>query len=175
MTASAPAGRPQRRLAATGEAHQGVGELGAITALLSVHAPPRRDRLLGPLGQTRQERQVRFLDPHATDFFRYWDKAANDTVALSRAEAGRHPYDRRLFDLIGELSTRSDLFRRRWAAHDVQIHTTGIKLIQHPVSATSTSRTSPSRSDAISARASSPTPPNPARLDAPVEVATDPR
>ena len=74
-----------------------------------------------------------FLDPHATEFFRDWDKAANDTVALLRAEAGRNDYDRRLSDLIGELSTRSDDFRRRWAAHDVQIHTTGIKLIHHPV------------------------------------------
>ncbi|HEX3196137.1 MAG TPA: helix-turn-helix transcriptional regulator [Propionibacteriaceae bacterium] len=74
-----------------------------------------------------------FLDPHATEFFRDWNKAANDTVAILRAEAGRHPYDRRLSDLIGELSTRSDDFRRRWAAHDVQIHTTGIKLIHHPV------------------------------------------
>ena len=74
-----------------------------------------------------------FLDPHATEFFRDWDKAANDTVALLRAEAGRNAYDRRLFDLIGELSTRSDDFRRRWAAHDVQIHSTGIKLIHHPI------------------------------------------
>jgi transcriptional regulator with XRE-family HTH domain len=74
-----------------------------------------------------------FLDPDATEFFRDWDKAANDTVALLRAEAGRNAYDRRLSDLIGELSTRSDAFRRRWAAHDVQIHTTGIKLIHHPV------------------------------------------
>ncbi len=74
-----------------------------------------------------------FLDPHATEFFRDWDKAANDTVALLRAEAGRNAYDRRLSDLIGELSTRSDDFRRRWAAHDVQIHTTGIKLIHHPI------------------------------------------
>jgi transcriptional regulator with XRE-family HTH domain len=73
-----------------------------------------------------------FLDTHATEFFRDWDKVANDTVAILHAEAGRHPYDRRLFDLIGELSTRSDDFRRRWAAHDVQIHTTGIKLIHHP-------------------------------------------
>ena len=74
-----------------------------------------------------------FLDPHATEFFRDWDKAANDTVALLRAEAGRNAYDRRLFDLIGELSTRSDDFRRRWAAHDVQIHSTGFKLIHHPI------------------------------------------
>ena len=30
-------------------------------------------------------------------------------------------------------STRSDEFRRRWAAHDVRIHTTGVKLLHHPV------------------------------------------
>jgi transcriptional regulator with XRE-family HTH domain len=74
-----------------------------------------------------------FLDPHATEFFREWDKVANDTVALLRAEAGRNAHERRLSDLIGELSTRSEDFRRRWAAHDVQIHTTGIKLIHHPI------------------------------------------
>ena len=74
-----------------------------------------------------------FLDPHATAFWRDWDKAANDTVALLRAEAGRDPYDRGLSDLIGELSTRSDEFRGRWAAHHVRIHTTGVKLIHHPV------------------------------------------
>ena len=74
-----------------------------------------------------------FLDPQATEFFRDWDKVANDTVALLRAEAGRDPYDRQLSDLIGELSTRSDEFRGRWAAHDVRIHTTGVKLLHHPV------------------------------------------
>jgi transcriptional regulator with XRE-family HTH domain len=74
-----------------------------------------------------------FLDPQATEFFRNWDKAANDTVALLRAEAGRDPYDRQTSDLIGELSTRSDQFRGRWGAHDVRIHTTGVKLIHHPV------------------------------------------
>jgi transcriptional regulator with XRE-family HTH domain len=74
-----------------------------------------------------------FLDPQATEFFRDWDKAANDTVALLRAEAGRDPYDRQTSDLIGELSTRSDEFRRKWGTHDVRIHTSGIKLIHHPV------------------------------------------
>ena len=74
-----------------------------------------------------------FLDPHATEFFRDWNKIANDTVALLRAEAGRDPYDRQLSDLIGELSTRSDEFGGRWAAHHVRIHTTGVKLIHHPV------------------------------------------
>ncbi|MDG9712480.1 hypothetical protein QC385_30755 [Streptomyces sp. DH10] len=36
-------------------------------------------------------------------------------------------------DLIGELSTRSEEFRHRWAAHNVRIHTTGVKLLHHPV------------------------------------------
>jgi hypothetical protein len=74
-----------------------------------------------------------FLDPHAIEVFPDWEKVANDTVALLRAEAGRDPYDRELSDLIGELSTRSDHFRVRWAAPTVQIHTTGIKVIHHPV------------------------------------------
>ncbi|WP_330306135.1 MULTISPECIES: helix-turn-helix transcriptional regulator [unclassified Streptomyces] len=74
-----------------------------------------------------------FLAPHATEFFRDWDEVAGDTVAMLRAEAGRGPYDRRLTDLIGELSTRSEDFRRRWAAHNVRIHTTGLKRLHHPV------------------------------------------
>ena len=74
-----------------------------------------------------------FLEPKAVEFFRDYDKAANDTVALLRAEAGRDPYDRDLSDLIGQLSTRSEEFRRRWAAHNVRIHTTGTKLLHHPV------------------------------------------
>lgn len=74
-----------------------------------------------------------FLDSQAIEFFRQWDNVANDVVALLRAEAGRDPYDRQLSDLIGELSTRSVEFRSRWAAHDVRIHSTGVKLLHHPV------------------------------------------
>ena len=74
-----------------------------------------------------------FLDPRATTLFREWDVVANDTVALLRAEACRDPYDRQLSDLVGELSTRSDDFRVRWAAHDVRIHSTGVKKLHHPV------------------------------------------
>lgn len=74
-----------------------------------------------------------FLDPHATEFFPDWDTVAKDTVAMLRAEAGRDRYDRQLSDLIGELSTRSEEFRRRWAAHNVRIHTTGMKRFHHPV------------------------------------------
>jgi hypothetical protein len=102
--------------------------LAANTLGRALYSPVYAD----PLRPPNNARFV-FLDPHASDFFREWDKVANDTVALLRAEVGRDPYDRRLSDMIGELSTRSDEFRVRWAAHNVRIHTTGVKLLHHPV------------------------------------------
>jgi hypothetical protein len=51
---------------------------------------------------------------------------------MLRTEAGRDPHDKALTDLIGELSTRSDAFRVRWAAHDVRLHRTGLKHMRHP-------------------------------------------
>ena len=74
-----------------------------------------------------------FLNPRARDFWRDWDRIASDTVAMMRTEAGRDPYDKALTDLVGELSTRSEDFRTRWAAHDVRLHRTGIKQFHHPV------------------------------------------
>jgi hypothetical protein len=74
-----------------------------------------------------------FLDPRSQEFYADWDKTANDMVAILRAEAGRHPYDKALTDLIGELSTRSAEFRTRWAANDVRFHRTGRKTLHHPV------------------------------------------
>lgn len=74
-----------------------------------------------------------FLDARARDFYPDWKDNANNTVALLRTEAGRDPYDRALSDLVGELATRSDEFRVRWAAHDVQLHRTGRKYFSHPV------------------------------------------
>jgi transcriptional regulator with XRE-family HTH domain len=74
-----------------------------------------------------------FLNRRAHDFYRDWERAANDTVAILRSEAGRDPYDRGLSDLVGELSTQSEDFRARWAAHNVRIHQTGVKQVHHPV------------------------------------------
>jgi transcriptional regulator with XRE-family HTH domain len=74
-----------------------------------------------------------FLDPRARRFFLDWERAADDTVAMLRAEAGRDPHDRNLTDLVGELSTRSEDFRARWAAHNVRAHQTGAKRFHHPV------------------------------------------
>ena len=74
-----------------------------------------------------------FLDPAGPEFFHGWDRHASDTVALLRAEAGRHPTDKALSDLIGELCTRSELFRTRWADHNVRQHRAGVKQFRHPI------------------------------------------
>ena len=60
-----------------------------------------------------------FLDPRSTAFYRDWSKAADDTVAILRTQAGQDPHNRDLSDLVGELSTQSEEFRTRWAAHNV--------------------------------------------------------
>ncbi len=73
-----------------------------------------------------------FLNPGASEFYVDWERLAGDSVALLRAEAGRNPYDKALSDLIGELSTRSETFRTRWAAHNVRFHRTGVKHLHHP-------------------------------------------
>jgi transcriptional regulator with XRE-family HTH domain len=77
--------------------------------------------------------RFQFLDPRAHDFYQDWDGAANITVSLLRAEAGRRPHDAQLRELVGELSTVSEEFRTRWAAHNVRIHHNGAKQFHHPV------------------------------------------
>ena len=74
-----------------------------------------------------------FLDPRAREFYPDWDQMADGAVNLLRTDAGRDPYDRGISDLVGELSTRSDEFRVRWAKHNVRLHYTGTKTFHHPV------------------------------------------
>jgi len=74
-----------------------------------------------------------YLDPASREFFVDWERAASDIAAILRSEAGRNPHDKALTELIGELSTRSEIFRTRWAAHNVRFHRTGKKKLHHPV------------------------------------------
>ncbi|WP_299056698.1 helix-turn-helix transcriptional regulator [uncultured Nocardioides sp.] len=77
--------------------------------------------------------RFQFLDPVARDFYPDWDRFAAMCVGIMRVEAGRDPHNRALQDLVGELSTRSEVFRRLWADHDVRTHGAGTKRYQHPV------------------------------------------
>ena len=92
--------------------------------------------LYAPLFDSREQppnaARFTFLDPAAQRFFTDWEKTAKDLVAALRSEAGRNPHDRALIDLVGELSTRSDPFRKWWAAHNLRYHQTGRKRLHHP-------------------------------------------
>jgi hypothetical protein len=74
-----------------------------------------------------------FLDSAAHRLYPDWALAADMCVANLRTAAGKDPHDKGLHDLVGELSTRSDDFRRRWAAHNVRTHGTGVKHFHHHV------------------------------------------
>ncbi len=88
--------------------------------------------LIGDGGRTPNLARFQFLDPASRDFYPDWDLFAHMCVSIMRAEAGRDPHDRALQDLVGELSTQSETFRRLWGSHDVRTHGTGTKRFQHP-------------------------------------------
>ena len=90
-----------------------------------VLADPRR-----PANTTR----FVYLNPEAAEqFFVDYDTITRDAAAMLRLEAGRNPHDEELIALIGELSTRSELFRQQWASQDVRFHRSGRKRLRHPV------------------------------------------
>ena len=90
-----------------------------------VLADPRR-----PANTTR----FIYLHPEeAARFFVDYDQITRDSAAMLRLEAGHNPHDEQLIALVGELSTRSELFRQRWASQDVRFHRSGRKRLHHPV------------------------------------------
>jgi transcriptional regulator with XRE-family HTH domain len=93
-------------------------------ALYSLYASP---------GRPANTARFAFLDPRALDFYLDWDRVTDEVVAILRSEAGRDPYERGLTDLVGELSTQSESFRTKWAAHNVRFHDTGVKRLHHPL------------------------------------------
>ncbi|GAA2468720.1 helix-turn-helix domain-containing protein [Winogradskya humida] len=107
----------------------GRGDVPAANTLAEALYAPMFDEPARPVNHAR----FAFLDPRAREFWRDWERIAGDTVAMMRTEAGRDPYDKDLTDLVGELCTRSEDFRIRWAAHDVRLHRTGVKQFRHPV------------------------------------------
>lgn len=83
-------------------------------------------------GQRNVTRQV-FLDPAARDLFPDWAAVAAQSVAQLHLKAGQHPDDSEMAALIGELSLKSEDFRRLWADHEVRECRFGVKRVRHPV------------------------------------------
>ncbi|GGS49037.1 MULTISPECIES: helix-turn-helix transcriptional regulator [Streptomyces] len=74
-----------------------------------------------------------FLAPDARDLYPEWAAVAAQTVAHLRLNAGRYADDPGLCALVGELSVKSEDFRRLWADHEVRECAYGVKKIRHPV------------------------------------------
>jgi transcriptional regulator with XRE-family HTH domain len=74
-----------------------------------------------------------FLDPAVRDLFRDWDTRVANAVSALRALVGPDVDDPRLTELVGELSVRSEDFRRLWSRHDVRPQTgAGVHHFRHP-------------------------------------------
>lgn len=139
--------RPRRRAAGQWTAHPSLQwTLDAITAGPAFVGNSRMDLLATnqlarafycdlPTAAQRPPNLARyaFLDPAAQRFYADWEQIADQTVAILRIQAGRDPHNRDLHDLVGELCTRSEAFRTRWAGHNVRLHGTGAKRYHHPV------------------------------------------
>jgi hypothetical protein len=74
-----------------------------------------------------------FLNPEAKQRYIDWETVAADAAAILRMQAGTSPNDRALHELLGELTVRSDDFRRMWTDHHVYECTFGSKRLMHPL------------------------------------------
>jgi transcriptional regulator with XRE-family HTH domain len=74
------------------------------------------------------------LDPEVQEFLPGWQTRVGSLIAALRAMVGPDVDDPRLTDLVGELSVKSDLFRRLWPRHDAKPHPGGGKHhMRHPI------------------------------------------
>ncbi|WP_128431373.1 helix-turn-helix transcriptional regulator [Streptomyces cyaneus] len=74
-----------------------------------------------------------FLEPEGRDLYPDWAAIAAQSVAHLRLSAGARPDDRGVRELVGELSVKSEDFRRLWADHQVKACMYGVKRVRHPV------------------------------------------
>ncbi|WP_069465301.1 helix-turn-helix transcriptional regulator [Actinacidiphila rubida] len=77
--------------------------------------------------------RLTFLDEDFRALYQDWTRAARECVAVLRMEAGRHPKDRALATLIGELSLHDPDFRTWWADHQVRGPRQLTKTYLHPL------------------------------------------
>lgn len=99
-------------------------------ALLAGHlAPDSPDLVVERPNLTR----LLFLDPHTRELYTHWNEEARVALAALRLVVGRHPEDRRLAQLVGELAIQSPMFAALWSRHPVRNCTVGTKSFHHPL------------------------------------------
>jgi transcriptional regulator with XRE-family HTH domain len=89
-----------------------------------------------PAMPARERNAVRWLvlDEGARSLFgEDWERVASDMVGMLRMDAARHPDDPKTTALVGELSMKSQEFRRWWADQKVVEFGHGRKTLRHPL------------------------------------------
>ncbi|MHC3470590.1 helix-turn-helix transcriptional regulator [Streptomyces sp. 7R007] len=81
----------------------------------------------------RNALRMLFLEPEGRELYPDWAVCAAQSVANLRLTAGARPDDPAVRDLVGELSLKSEEFRRLWADHQVKACMYGVKRLRHPV------------------------------------------
>ncbi|WP_333777812.1 helix-turn-helix domain-containing protein [Streptomyces sp. IBSBF 3136] len=109
-----------------------VGRRAEILAWNRMAAALFGDWALLPAADRNWARLV-FLRPEYRELFVDWEQKAIDIVCALRMDAGCYPDDPRLSALVGELSVKSEEFRRLWATHDVKEKSHGMKRLHHPL------------------------------------------
>lgn len=73
-----------------------------------------------------------FLDEAERELRRDWEETLEEGVATLRAHVGPDVHNPRLQEVVGELSVRSERFRRLWARHDVRPKRGHLVRLNHP-------------------------------------------
>ena len=72
------------------------------------------------------------LDESARELLPDWEELTEALIASLRANVGPDVDDPRLTELVGELSVRSERFRRLWGRHDVHPKRPRVSRLRHP-------------------------------------------
>lgn len=137
--------RPSTRRSAATRPREKV-PVGVLTLLDTINVPAfvmnrYRDVLAANALATRLEPSLAsganrllslFTDPDVRGYHPDWDQNTASVVAQLRADIGADQDDPHFQSLVGELSLKSERFRRLWARHDVAATGLPVGTIQHP-------------------------------------------
>jgi transcriptional regulator with XRE-family HTH domain len=78
--------------------------------------------------------RAHFTNPDVQRLYRTdWERIAGEMVAALRGFTGSEANDPHRDELVGELSTRSDQFRRLWATHEARPRLSASTVVDHPM------------------------------------------
>jgi hypothetical protein len=98
---------------------------------------PMASALLGDFSRLeprmRKMARLAFLDDETIALYPEWERVGRETVAYLRRYTVRDLDDSELAELIGELSLKSEHFRRWWNSREVKDKASGTKRFNHPI------------------------------------------